>query len=54
MAVSAAEIAPKAFRALVAEGGERQDVEDDLQVRRNLGDHSVAHSLALMGSDNIC
>lgn len=33
MTVSAADIAPKAFRSLVAEGGEHQDVEDDLQVR---------------------
>ncbi|CAM9794454.1 unnamed protein product [Scytosiphon promiscuus] len=31
MAVSAAEIAPKAFQQLVEEGGEHQDVEDDLQ-----------------------
>lgn len=32
MAVSAADIAPKAFGSLVAEGGEHQDVEDDLEV----------------------
>lgn len=30
--VSAADIAPKAFEQLVREGGENQDVEDDLQV----------------------
>lgn len=33
MAVSAADIAPKAFGSLVAEGGANEDVEDDLQVR---------------------
>lgn len=32
MAVAAADIAPKAFQQLVKEGGEHQDVEDDLQV----------------------
>lgn len=32
MAVAAADIAPKAFEKLVKEGGEHQDVEDDLQV----------------------
>ncbi|CBJ25930.1 Ribosome biogenesis regulatory protein homolog [Ectocarpus siliculosus] len=31
MAVAAADIAPKAFEQLVKEGGEHQDVEDDLQ-----------------------
>lgn len=30
--VAAADIAPKAFQQLVREGGEHQDVEDDLQV----------------------
>lgn len=30
--VAAADIAPKAFEQLVREGGENQDVEDDLQV----------------------
>lgn len=33
MAISAADIAPKAFGGLVADGGAHQDVEDDLQVR---------------------
>lgn len=32
--VAAADIAPKAFEQLVREGGENQDVEDDLQVSR--------------------
>lgn len=32
MAVSAADIAPKAFEQLVKQGGDHQDVEDDLQV----------------------
>lgn len=33
MAVAAADIAPKAFQQLVEQGGDHQDVEDDLQVR---------------------
>lgn len=36
MAVAAADIAPKAFQTLVAEGGENQDVEEDLQVSEYL------------------
>lgn len=32
MTISAADIAPKAFEQLVKQGGELQDVEDDLQV----------------------
>lgn len=33
MAVSAAEVAPKAFEQLVSDGGDKEDVEDDLQVK---------------------
>lgn len=36
MAVSAADIAPKAFEQLVKQGGDHQDVEDDLQVHTAL------------------
>ena len=42
--VAAADIAPKAFEQLVREGGENQDVEDDLQVSQSpdrLRDRSV-------------
>lgn len=39
MAVTAADIAPKAFEQLVQQGGEHQDVEDDLQVSHTVQRH---------------